>query len=247
MTQDIKEQLATLAALQKAEIEMARIERALSGVEAQVDALGSQIDVHEEKLATEKEKVAGLRAQYREDEAENRTIEDRINKDNDKLRAVKTNKEYQSMLKEIDELKKKGSQLEDRMLSNLDSIEQSERDLVVLNTEMAAIRADIESQQSEILKQAEGERQALDQCRKERDGIFARLDQKLQKLFEKVKIQGRGIAVAAVLDGVCQVCRMGIPPQMFNELMRMDSLRLCPNCQRIIYPKVLIEPEKNES
>ncbi|MEJ2040655.1 MAG: hypothetical protein P8X55_17260, partial [Desulfosarcinaceae bacterium] len=102
MTQDIKEQLATLAALQKAEIEMARIERALSGVEAQVDALGSQIDGHEEKLATEKEKVAGLRAQYREDEAENKTIEDRINKDNDKLRAVKTNKEYQSMLKEID-------------------------------------------------------------------------------------------------------------------------------------------------
>ncbi|MCD4805390.1 MAG: nucleotide-binding protein, partial [Desulfobacterales bacterium] len=25
------------------------------------------------------------------------------------------------------------------------------------------------------------------------------------------------------------------PPQMYNDLQRCDSLKFCPNCQRIIY------------
>ena len=247
MTQDIKQQLATLAVLQKTEIEMAGFQRSLSGVEAQINELGAEIKAYEEKLADEENQLASLRTQYREDETETKTIGDRINKDNEKLRSVKTNKEYQSMLKEIDELKKKNSLLEDQMLSRLDTIEQTETGLAALKTEMAVVKNKIEQQQAEILSQAEGERQALEKCREERDGIFSRLDQKMQNLFEKVKVQGRGIAVAAVKDGVCQVCRMGIPPQMFNELLRMDSVRLCPNCQRIIYPKILIDPEEDEN
>ena len=55
--------------------------------------------------------------------------------------------------------------------------------------------------------------------------------------------QGHGIAVAAVVDGVCQVCRINIPPQAYIELMRLDAMSLCPNCQRIIYPKPVIEGE----
>ena len=245
MTQDIKQQLATLAALQKMETEMAKIERSLAGVDAQVQELDTQINEYEEKLAAGQAQLSDLRTQYREDETENKSIEDRINKDNEKLRAVKTNKEYQTMLKEIDELKKKSSLLEDRMLVNLDAIEQTETHLDNLKKETAVVKSEIEQQQGEILKQAEGERQALEKCRQERDGIFLCLDQKMQQLFEKVKVQGRGIAVAAIVEGVCQVCRMGIPPQMFNELLRMDSVRLCPNCQRIIYPKILIEPDEN--
>lgn len=247
MTQDVKQQLSTLAVLQKTEIEMARFEQSLSGVEAQINELGAEIKAYEEKLANEEDQLASLRTRYREDETEAKSIEDRINKDNEKIRSVKTNKEYQSMLKEIDELKKKNSLLEDQMLSRLDTIEQTETALADLKKDMADVKNKIEQQQAEILNQAEGERLALEKCRQERDGIFSCLDQKMQNLFEKVKVQGRGIAVAAVMDGVCQVCRMGIPPQMFNELLRMDSVRLCPNCQRIIYPKILIEPEENEN
>ena len=247
MTQDVKQQLTILAALQNAEFEMSKISKALAGVDAQIEALSTEMKTFDDRLADGRTQLDNMRAQYREDERESRTIEDRIGKDHEKLRAVKTNKEYQSMLKEIDELKKKGSQIEDRMLANLESIEQSESALAVLEKEMAVQRAEIERQQAEIRAQAETERQALERCSLERDRIFVRLDQKLQKMFEKVRTQGRGVAVSAVVDGVCQVCRMGIPPQMFNELLRMDSVRLCPNCQRIIYPKVLIEPEDCEN
>ncbi|MEE9535799.1 MAG: C4-type zinc ribbon domain-containing protein, partial [Desulfobacterales bacterium] len=35
---------------------------------------------------------------------------------------------------------------------------------------------------------------------------------------------------------VCQGCNVNIPPQLYNELQRFDTLMFCPHCQRIIYP-----------
>jgi predicted nucleic acid-binding Zn-ribbon protein len=46
-----------------------------------------------------------------------------------------------------------------------------------------------------------------------------------------------GLAVVPVKDAVCHGCNVNLPPQLYNELFRCDSLRFCPNCQRIIYIK----------
>jgi uncharacterized protein len=40
-----------------------------------------------------------------------------------------------------------------------------------------------------------------------------------------------------VSDAVCNGCNVNLPPQLYNELQRSDTLRYCPNCQRIIYWK----------
>jgi predicted nucleic acid-binding Zn-ribbon protein len=37
------------------------------------------------------------------------------------------------------------------------------------------------------------------------------------------------------VNSICNGCNVNIPPQMYNELQRCKSVKLCPNCQRIIY------------
>jgi predicted nucleic acid-binding Zn-ribbon protein len=46
-----------------------------------------------------------------------------------------------------------------------------------------------------------------------------------------------GIAISQVVNATCSGCNMNIPPQMYNELQKRDSLKFCPNCERIIYWK----------
>ncbi|MBW2644346.1 MAG: hypothetical protein JRC89_13545 [Deltaproteobacteria bacterium] len=46
-----------------------------------------------------------------------------------------------------------------------------------------------------------------------------------------------GIAEKIVKDALCYGCNVNLPPQLYNELFLGNSLKFCPNCQRIIYLK----------
>ena len=240
----IKEQLETLVALQQAEIEIRRMEQDLAGIDGRIDALSLEVKTYEDRVSEHQATLIDLKSQYRSDENEVKVIDSQISKSKEKLRAVKTNKEYQSILKEIDDLKQKSSSIEDRMLEHLERIEQAESELTTQKADLAEVKTEVAAKQEEIHAMAEGHRLALESLQKDRDCIWENVSPKLQTLYSKVKHQGSGIAVAAIVDAVCQVCRMNIPPQQYNELLRMDSMRMCPNCQRIIYPKVLLEVDE---
>ena len=243
MTDKIKQQLTILAALQKGELAMARIGKELASVDQQVAELDSQIDAVEAKVQAGLNILDNLKKQYRDDETEITLFEDRKAKNNAKLRVVKTNKEYQALLKENEKINQNSSLIEDRMLAALDEIERAETDLASLQQALTLTKAEIATQQAAIHAQAGAQQNKFEEHQQECDRLWSQLDAKTQAFFTKVKTQGRGIAVAAVVERVCQVCRLNIPPQMFNDLLHLDSIRLCPHCQRIIYPQMLIEPE----
>lgn len=240
----IKNQLETLVALQQAEIEIRRIEQDLAGIDGRIETLSEEIKVFENRVSEFQATLNGLKQQYRSDENDIKIIDSQITKSEEKLRVVKTNKEYQSILKEIDDLKQKSSSIEDRMLEHLEQIETAESEVAAQIAELAEVKIEVAAKQEEIRQMAAGHRRALESLQQERNSIWDTVDLKLQTLYAKVKHQGNGIAVAAVVDAVCQVCRMNIPPQQYNELLRMDTMRMCPNCQRIIYPKVLLEVDE---
>lgn len=237
----IKDILKDLVVLQQYEDDISRIEKDLAEVDDRVNALNHQLTEYEDKVAQDRDALESLRKEYRAGESEVQMVEAQIAKSQEKLGAVKTNKEYQSTLKEIDDLKAKASQVEDQMLEALDRIESTENQAREDRADLAEVKIQVEQQQAEIREQSEQQKDLLASRLKERDKVLDRLDSSTQAHYNRVKRQGRGTAIAAVVDAVCQVCRMNIPPQLFNELMRMDSMFLCPNCQRIIYPKVALE------
>jgi hypothetical protein len=237
----IKDILKNLVVLQQYEDDINRIEKDLAEVDDRVNALNSQLTEYEDKVAQNRTTLESLRKEYRDGESEVQMVESQITKSQEKLGAVKTNKEYQSTLKEIDDLKAKASLIEDQMLETLDRIESTENQEREDRADLAEVKIQVEEQRAQIRQQCEQQKDMLASRLKERDSVLDRLDSSTQAHYYRVKRQGRGTAIAAVVDAVCQVCRMNIPPQLFNELMRMDSLFLCPNCQRIIYPKVALE------
>jgi len=61
------------------------------------------------------------------------------------------------------------------------------------------------------------------------------VEPELMKHYMELKQQIKGGVMASVQNAVCNGCHMNIPPQMYNELQRFDSLKYCPFCRRIIY------------
>lgn len=241
MDEALKDNLKTLAQLQFIDAECNAIERQLAGVDERVEALGEQLTVFEQKVAKERLQLEDLKKQYRADENEVKAVETGIAKSDGKLHSVKTNKEYQGMLKEIDDLKAKKASIEDRMLDTLERIESAEKDAGCLAADLEDMQREVRGEQEEIRRVAGEQRLELEGLREERDAVWAGIGPKLQRLYTRAKQQGNGLAVAAVDNAVCQACRMNIPPQAYIELMRLNELNMCPHCQRIIYPKGVLE------
>jgi hypothetical protein len=179
-----------------------------------------------------------LNQKYRDYETDVRMNLDAIKKSEAKLSSVKTNKEYQAFLKEIDDIKVKNSKLEDDMIEFLDRIEEAENTLNTKKAEYSELQTRLNNEKETIQKETEEGKRRLEILDAQLKTVAAGIDAGLLATYNRVKaLQSNAIGIVAVTDAVCQGCNMNIPPQMYNELQRGDSLKRCPICDRIIYWK----------
>jgi len=231
-----KEQIETLVKVQLIEIEAGKLKLYLKGVPAQISGLEQQLDVFIDGVENDQASIDEFNKQYRAFEADVQQNLTKIEKSQEKLRSVKTNKEYQSSLKEIDDIKSANSSLEDEMLEFLEKIETAEKALKDRKQYYNEIVDESNQEKKAIQKDADKRKEKLVELESKRASIATDLDAGLIEIFNQVKTkQGDRVAIVAVQDAVCQGCHMNIPPQVYNELQRCDSLRYCPSCFRIIY------------
>jgi predicted nucleic acid-binding Zn-ribbon protein len=232
---NIKEQIDILIKLQKIEIESDDIKSKLSGVSNKLDSFDAELKEFEQSIIDEESLLNDLSKKYRSYDSDAQTSLALIKKSPEKLRAVKTNREYQSILKEMEELKAKNSQAEDEMLLALDHIDETEKNISVKKDEYSRVKERVNSDKETIMREVEYGKERLAKLEAEWNSISIGVEPELLKRYMMVKQRVKGIAIASVVKSVCSGCNMNLPPQMYNELQRCDSLKFCPNCQRIIY------------
>ena len=232
----MKTKIQTLVRLQEAEIGIHRVEQALAAAPGRFDELTAERETLSEAVQAAEAHLAELNKRYREQEREARQQQDRAAQRAARLHEVKTNKEYQATLKEIDDIKALVSGIEDEMLALLEAIEAAKSDLDEKRRDFDD-RSEALAEEAAAVEQAMAEdRRRLEALRRQRDEIAGQVDPKLMPVYLRAQVQQRdGQAVAGVIDAVCQGCHMNIPPQLYNELQRQDDLKICPLCQRIIY------------
>ncbi len=234
---DLKKQTEILVNLQTIDSGKKRISTMLSKVDEKIRKLDVELNTSRSIVEQSETVLDDLQKKYREIETELNMNAPRIEKSKEKLRAVKNNKEYQSLLKEIEELKKQSSLLEDGMLECLEQIESTEVSAKQSETEFRFIEERILQEKQEVSKETEKGKFELDTLNGEWDQVAAGVAPEIMNTFDKVRKKARGAAIAPVINAVCQACNMNIPSQMFNDLQRFESLTFCPSCQRIIYWK----------
>lgn len=238
MSNVTKEQIVALVNLQQIEIETGSVKTKISNVDQRLEKLDDRL--HDFKLAIEKQEsvINELNQKYRDYETDVRMNLDAIKKSEAKLSSVKTNKEYQAFLKEIDDIKEKNSKLEDDMIDFLDRIEAAENTLNTKMAEYSELQTRLNNEKETIQKETEEGKRQLEDLDAQLKTVAAGIDAALLATYNKVKaLQNNAIGIVAVIDAVCQGCNLNIPPQMYNELQRGDSLKKCPICDRIIYWK----------
>ena len=231
----VRQQIEILVKLQALDMEIHDIQQLLDAVPGKINTLDAEVEAQSSIVLNDKQEIDALKKAYRSFESDLNANGPKIEKSKQRLSTVKTNKEYQSLLKEIDDLTLINSDLEDRMLELLDRMDALEKGLKENEKKIRAFKAQADQDKSEILSAAESARAKLEALQRERQRVHDGVSPEFINKFNKVRQQVGNVAVARVVNAVCGGCNTNIPPQMYNELQRFDQLMICPHCQRIIY------------
>ncbi len=231
----MKNKLEKLIALQAVESQMAKLANIINKAPNKIAELDVRIEEVQKAYDDDKSGLDDLKKHYRSLEADLQTNQSQITRSKEKLSSVKTNKEYQAMLKQIDELAKTNNKIEEEMISVLEQIESNETQVSQQKVLLDKKIAEVTTEKTAVIKDMKETEQQLGSIKEKQTGLAEQIDADLIATYNRVKSMVTGAAVVPVSSSVCKGCHLNIPPQMYNELQRGDNLKYCPHCARILY------------
>ncbi len=231
----MKDQLKLLWELQKIDLELKAIKGERERYPKEIKKLDEKQKIEKERIQKEREKIESLEKTRRQKEGQLSAEQEKIKRAEGRMFEVKTNKEYQALLSEIDAMKEVNSRIEEEVLQAMDEIEELKKDLSKREKEMGGTLEKIEGERRKLQeKMAQGEK-AWEERVERKELLSKQIESKLVKLYNTLKEKRQGVGVVSVKNETCQGCFVNVPPQLFIEVQKNNALVRCPHCNRILY------------
>jgi uncharacterized protein len=231
----LKEQLDLLWELQRIDLELKGIKTSQEGYPKEIKRLDERQKAEKEKIQKEREKVELLEKERRHKEGQLILEQEKVKKTEGRMFEVKTNKEYQAILTEIDTMKGAHNREEEEILQLLDEIDEVKKGLSKREKEIASILTKIEGEKKTLQEKMVRDEAVLKRQVERREIIAKQLESNLYKLYNTLKEKRQGVGVVSARQETCQGCYVNVPPQMFIEVQKNNAVIRCPNCNRILY------------
>lgn len=231
----MKEKLNQLIHLQDCDSRIQEILKRKNKFPLKIEQLEKDLSTRKLEFDEDQNQLNLLKKERKDKEEEVKNIDLSLKKSQSKLTDIKNNKEYQAALKEIDNLKRHQSMIEDEILILMEQVEEMETKCSLNEQTKKELQTKYEQTKKEITREIELLDREYNEINKEKSSFSNSIEKDLLNRYSYLKDRMGGRAIGPVINGICQACHMGIPPQRFNELRRGNALLFCPNCQRIIY------------
>lgn len=171
----------------------------------------------------------------RDHERELQDLEGKVAKYNDQSRDVKTNEQYRAIMAEIQTVKDKIDQLEEKILLAMDEADELKKQIDEAEKQVAARKPEFDSRRKALQEEKAKLEREREKLTRERAELKPRIRPDLMEAYERV-IQLRGsVAVARVSDDRCSACSVRLRPALMAEVRKNDAVHQCESCRRLLY------------
>ncbi|MFZ5863867.1 MAG: zinc ribbon domain-containing protein [Nitrospirota bacterium] len=231
----MNEQLALLIRLQELDSHVDALTEQRRQAPALVEEAAKPVREAEAELAKAKSAFETMTRERRDKEQDLKEREDRIEKLKGRSGDIKSNKEYQAHLFEIELAQQEKGTLEERLLELMDRIEVTQQTVKSQEDAVAVRKREFEKERTRL----EGELRAMqaeaDRLAAEAAAMTQQLAPASRQAYERLKSTRKGLAVVAVKNGACQGCRLALPPQLIADLRKNEKLLTCTYCHRMLF------------
>ena len=231
----MEQQLKTIYEAQKVCTQIIANEKKILSVPRRIQEIDATLAELGDRVARGNSVVEELEKDRRKKEKEIEAEKEKVKKFEAKLYEVKTNKEYQALLKEIEAAREGNDKTEEEVLILMERIEELKRDVDTAKTELKKKETEAAAERKKLDEELQSVDAVVSDLKKTRDTLLAIVDQDLRDTFVTLMERRDGLAVVNVKNGVCLGCFMNIPPQLFIEATKNRQMILCPSCNRIFY------------
>ena len=152
---------------------------------------------------------------------------------------LKTNKEYQAHLLEIDLANKKKESIEERVLLAMDHVEEKQKELEEVEKSVEEGTQLFMQEKTQLESKVLELEHELKELTEKKEKVLPQLEKRVYTQYTKLKSTLKVMVVAKVTDETCGGCQLQVPPQLVADVKRADQLFTCPYCSRILYTEEL--------
>ena len=203
--------------------------------QARVDALESAVQAETAAASAVRAELAVLGTRQRDLEGRLAAAEAKMKDRRMRITRIRNDKELGLAKREVELLKEETSGLETELVEVMEQAEAATAKVNGVETELTRLVTARDGEVGELKVRLDQLNTEIERERVVRTELSETVDQELRRKYEMIFSRRGGVAVVEIREGICQGCRMRIPPQLFNEIQRNERVIPCPSCQRILY------------
>ncbi|MBT4088457.1 MAG: hypothetical protein HN580_27520 [Deltaproteobacteria bacterium] len=193
-----------------------------------------------DKLKEQEEEICG---QIRERETLVQVENEKIKRSDERMLAVKNQKEYMASQKEIEIAKKTIKKVEDQILELEGEKDTVTQELTQILEEYKHTKETVGAAEKEVLAEEKFVFDKIEAYQKMKDELLPQIDPELVEVYNKLTKRRIVPAAVEISNPSCMGCALSIPAQLFNEIIR-DLVGKCPHCGRLLFYKAPEKPKE---
>jgi len=232
---ELKSQLSSLLKLQAVDSEIYALKEEKESKPQEFKLLQDAFEAKKAGLAALEKQLLDLQKQRKDAELELASKEEGTKKLQTQLYTLKTNKEYQAMLSQIQDSKADASLVEDKILQIFDQADKVKKEVDQEKQRLVEEEKVFNAQKKTMDDRIKAIDDRLSQLDAQRNQVIPEIDPKILVQYDRILASRDGLAIVGVKNNSCLGCNMFVPPQVINLIRMYEKIITCEICNRILY------------
>ncbi len=197
----------------------------------------AEVKVARGELDSRQERLRSLESDQKSFEEEIDNTRNRIASQESRMygNQVGNPRDLQSIVKELEHLKKRQQELEDSLLGLMEEVEAAGGEAVSQQDIVEELHARWASTQGHLIEEKTRIEAEMPGWKQKRLQHAASIPEPALRIYERLLAVKGGLAVATVERGACMGCRIALPTRLVQQARAGKELTYCSSCGRLLF------------
>jgi hypothetical protein len=230
----MRDDVKLLMELQDLDYWIDELERSKDYIPDMMKSLRNEMEELSTELDEKQERVKQAKVEAQNLELTIAKLKEQLEKYQEQMLTIKTNKEYDALVAQIESAKAEISENEETYITTLDEIETLDKNITELTEKCGTIEKENSERISSLQSEIDNVEDKMSEKVAYRQQLKSKVPRSILSIYQRVHKGRGGDVVVRLKRGACGACYKGQTPQKIQMIKNGDTIQTCDSCGRIL-------------